>query len=144
MDSSYFRLLRCFFPSWRFFEDVGTLPLLEYRVSEGDWIRALPPQRRTLVNTFFNPDGNLQFATHSLVELLFMEAQELLEAGRSTDEIMSTVSYGLVCRLIVSKMRERRQYKEGLSIQFRLVGDQSPHELLFQSAIHGWEQICSF
>ncbi|MGE4130926.1 MAG: hypothetical protein AB7F86_04775 [Bdellovibrionales bacterium] len=67
---------RLFVPIWRFFDQRGLEPSLEFRVSPADEWRAFPlefPGR--FQNLFHNPVGNQSHAVHSLLERLIQESQ---------------------------------------------------------------------
>jgi len=140
-------LFRALMPSWRFFEDVGALPVLEHRCFEGgepsSWERTLPPQPRSGSHLFFNPLGNLQFAKHSAVELLFSDAQELEIQLKNRPR--SVLSYELVARLVAIQKMESSALdlaaQKDAQFQFRMIEDQSPFDLLFLSEVHSFEEI---
>lgn len=71
--------LRLFIPSWRFFDQLGSVPQLMYRVSKKsettDWQPVFKKPQRQLHNLFFNPFGNLYLYHQSLVSRLADESQ---------------------------------------------------------------------
>ncbi len=68
--------LRLLLPSWRFFEDVGYAPIIEYKTSspqeDSTWIRLSSPYRLTILSFFYNPGHNyylwLLSQTYSIIE----------------------------------------------------------------------------
>jgi len=73
--------LRVFFPSWRFFEDLGEVPVLWARIGGdgsgtndgedlGPWQRSLPTAAPRWWTLFVNPEANLILAYGSLLEQL--------------------------------------------------------------------------
>lgn len=100
-------LFRAFFPSWRFFEDVGAAPRLFYQVSgEADWHDALPPVPRGPGALLFNPRGNLRFAGGSLVDQLVADlAVTDDDPERARAQMEAAVSFRLVRRLVEARLR---------------------------------------
>lgn len=124
-------LLRCLFPSWRFFEDVEPGPALTFAVAEqgasfGPWCEGLVAP--TARGFFLNAAGNLALAQQSLVEQLLHELD-----GTREDEVLALVSYQLVQRLIAERARELGVV--GARYKFRLgFGG----EAAFESAEHAF------
>ena len=74
-------LLRGFFPSWRFFDEVGAELRLEVRSGDsaqklGEWRSVLSPIPRSTKNIFVNPKGNDLHACHNLLIQLNSDIQE--------------------------------------------------------------------
>jgi len=116
--------LRAFFPSWRFFEDLGPAPTLEWRdgPSEdtlGPWRVALTMPPRPLSAVVFNPAGNLRFAEHALVEHLLSDLDDLQEDH--PEQVTSLVSYRLVVRLVLAERAACTAVRQGGWVQFRVV-----------------------
>lgn len=70
-------LLRSLVPSWKFFEDIGDTPFLDFRFQIGtsggsenkkDWQSAHPQHQRKLFQLFFNPEINLHLAERSALQ----------------------------------------------------------------------------
>jgi hypothetical protein len=65
--------LRALIPSWRFFDEAGTVPTLWYRLAsdEKSWGEWLPcpggAPKRTWAQLLLNPAQNYRLACHSLV-----------------------------------------------------------------------------
>ncbi len=76
-------LFRSWIPSWRFFENLGTVPVLFVRVQsnasliEGaHWVEALmPPQRKSMLGLLLNPEGNRFHAYETLIRSYSLEPE---------------------------------------------------------------------
>lgn len=116
-------LLRAFFPSWRFFEDVGPELSLELRSGLspdllGEWHNALPPIARSWKNIVINPNGNFLHACHNLLNHLATEIQ-------THDRIGDRAAYKLVRNLACMQTPDVDSH-----YQFRLVADGHEHVLI--------------
>lgn len=127
-------LLRCLFPSWRFFEaDEPSLCLLARVVHEQGEPRPfaplLPAPPRDFSTLFFNPRGNLLLACHGLLDRLVSDLAEL--GPTPITEAERLVSYRLVQNLARCFLAESGA--EGLHYQLKLVatepGQDQPEEL---------------
>jgi len=70
--------LRVFFPAWRFFGSLGSVPKLFYRLSQsGSWIQApsKPPPRK-IYHLLLNPQGNLYLAKLALIDQFLEELND--------------------------------------------------------------------
>src|SRR4051812_5994815 len=68
-------MFRMFFPSWRFFDDIGHVPVLFYRKStQGKefepWVECLNKPTRKWRTLLLNPQGNFLLACGSLLQRL--------------------------------------------------------------------------
>ena len=131
-------LFRCLLPSWRFFDQVETLPVLRYRAAPhgagfGDWQDALTAPPRTPGSLFSNPAGNLHLACRSLVERLLADLEDITEIGRAPHEL---VSYRLVCALVERLLNTPRPAAARTRYQFCLVEAESAPVPLFLSRVH--------
>jgi hypothetical protein len=100
--------LRAFFPSWRFFEDIGPVPTLRWRAGAsadalGPWRDAHTPHARPWTALLYNPKGNLTFAEHALVEHLLIDLDDVPDAA--PDDAAQLVSYRLVQRVVEAQAR---------------------------------------
>ena len=116
--------LRAFFPSWRFFEDLGPAPTLEWRDGPdedalGPWRPALAMPPRPLTATVFNPKGNLRFAEHALVEHLLSDLDDVPDDA--PERVTALVSYRLVERLVMAERASVAGAPPGGCVQFRIV-----------------------
>jgi hypothetical protein len=75
-------LFRSWIPSWRFFENLGTVPVLFVRVQsnlslieDARWVEALMPPRKSLLGLFLNPEGNKFHAYETLVRSYSLEPE---------------------------------------------------------------------
>jgi hypothetical protein len=150
--SPVWMLLRCLFPSWRFFEDIAEGPELGYRIAAGGkeygpWQRALIPPPRSLGALFVNTRGNLNLCYRSLVERLCDDIDEARDA--TPEELEQMVSYRLVRRLVETLVLEnvvvdtadagaegvaRRDARDGVEgRRGGMIGaGRSAHEVLYQ------------
>lgn len=92
-------LLRCFFPSWRFFEQIEPGPSLQVRCAPpgqpfGPWRDAWTPAPRTAAALIVNARGNLELAYQSLVDQLWSERQD------APEDPGASITYQLVRRLV--------------------------------------------
>ena len=129
-------LLRCLFPSWRFFESITPAPILSYRVAHADqdfgaWQDALPPVPRTPLSFLLNPRGNLRLACQSLVERLLDDLDSL-----SAEEAPQSVSYRLVQQVVLTKLDDLAGLPAGRRYQFQVTLPDSDDGPCFVSAIH--------
>jgi hypothetical protein len=102
-------LLRCLFPSWRFYEDIAPGPELGYRISldgkeYGPWQTALIPPPRSFGALVVNARGNLNLCYRSLVERFCDDIDEA--QGAAPGELEQMVSYRLVQRLVETLVHE--------------------------------------
>jgi hypothetical protein len=134
-------LLRCFFPAWRFFEEIAPSPVLSHRlatsgqdVDAATWVNSLflPPRRASAL--WLNAAGNLYLAYRSLVERLHSE----LDAPEQNPHIIAqTVSYRLVQALVAERVRNALPLGAAAAhYQFRLIDSADPAATLFLSEIH--------
>ena len=112
-------LLRAFFPSWRFFDDVGPELRLEIRFGGSEeqfsqWQNALPPIHRSITNLPVNPQGNLLHACHNLLNHLNGDIQDLNDLSA----ISELTTYKLVRNLARFQVFER--IDPPFQFQFRL------------------------
>ena len=135
------KLFRVFFPSWRFFQELGHVPVLKFRIvgsSESAWTRCMQPEPRNLGSLFFNSKDNLRMAENSLVEQLIDDISEF----RDENLVESSVSYELVTRLVRSRIRESRLAEVGQGFEFKVTaavpgaGEPNEGEDLLISATH--------
>lgn len=147
-------LFRAFFPSWRFFEDVGGTPRLDYRVhlSSGDlgpWTDALPPVPRGPAAVLVNPAGNLRFACGSLVDQLVADFEMLTDAEvadaseQGLPALERMVSFRLVQNLLATRLRARPDAAEIAAYELRLVLDapdvpEAEREVILQTPPYAW------
>ena len=126
VDARALALLRCFLPSWRFFEEIEPGPTLEYAVAPsggdfGDWKVALAPEPRTALALVLNARGNLALAQQSLVEQLWSELDE-----RGETPATALVSYALVEALVRASVLQAEERAPGTRFRFRLRSSGEP------------------
>lgn len=126
-------LLRAFFPSWKFFDDIGEVPVLFYRVSEdgrdfGGWKICLEKSKRSLGSLFLNPQGNFLLACESHLQHLLTDLEENSNGG--SVRIENSVSYQLTKKLVRFQIMKRGLVGERFWYQFKLSvmfpGEQDP------------------
>lgn len=116
-------LFRALLPSWIFFDRFGYSPRLLYRLKTkqrdfGEWIECPNTKKRTLLNFFFNPEGNLYLAKQSLLEMLINETQEL--SDKHEQEILNSTTYKLICEW-VRRLAKANDVNNKHSFQFKIV-----------------------
>jgi hypothetical protein len=103
-------LLRGFFPSWRFFDDVGPELRLEvrYGISHealSEWQNSLPPIRRSLGNLILNPRGNYLHACHNLINHLSADINE--SDPQHLERLTEKASYKITCNLVRYQLAQK-------------------------------------
>ena len=103
-------LVRLLIPSWRFFDDVGTVPHLEYRVEKDGaasaWFPVLEVLHERKSSLFVNPEGLLHLAFKSVVERAVSERNEG-QTSSVTEELLRRI----VRRRIPQHKGARGQYR---------------------------------
>jgi hypothetical protein len=100
--------IRVFFPSWRFFEDLGGAFYLEVRQVDGaltDWLRVSnSPQRHGLMFVF-NPEVNIALSLNSSLEILAVKAMseaDLLDGEDGLSRIDEKLFYSDEYRVVAA------------------------------------------
>ena len=93
--------LRAFFPSWKFFDDVGAVPVLLVRAGDredalGPWQPCLGTAPRRWRALFLNAEANLLLAYGSLLTQLVADVEELPDDA----DVCELVSYQLTHHLV--------------------------------------------
>jgi hypothetical protein len=117
-------LLRCFFPSWRFFEEIAPGPTLYVSTSSADapiqsWREAWAPSPRTAAALLVNARGNLELAFQSLIDELW---SELEDAPAAPEEL---IAYQLVRLLIEVECLNSAERAPGRRYRFKLIDAES-------------------
>ncbi len=123
------KLLRIFFPSWRFFEGLTPIPKIFYRIkkngeSYSDWLPLLlqnncqPDIHRNIRKLFHNLEENLNLTYQGQIEQLVNDISELPK-NDSTLLIESLTSYKIVYAYIKEQVQLRHsssyfQFKIGV------------------------------
>lgn len=131
-------LFRTLFPSWRFFEDVGSSGELFYRIRQPDssieanWTLLDRNPHRGLFQLFHNPEGNLRFAQQSLIDQVLIEAETQTVAELHS----SSVPYRLLQKLVESCVGTPST--QTIELEFQICMERSSltprGELLFRSS----------
>ncbi len=113
IKSPTMQALRAFFPSWKFFDELGDVPVLLHRVGQdpsamGPWQPSLPKLRRRAGSLLVNAEGNLWLAYGSVVQQLVIELDELPEADASGSDaaITERTTYQITRELVAFRIRE--------------------------------------
>lgn len=128
---------RALFPSWRFFEELGPLPRLHFRIRDtggafGSWISSRRAVPRGVGALLLHAEGNLELACNTLVEQLVADLGDH-EVGEAAG-LSETVSYQLTRNLVEFRIREGSPERTSCEFQFKVTSDS---EDLLISAIHG-------
>ena len=145
--SKNLRPIRALFPSWKFFDRLGEIPILEFQVGTTTdveetldagsvfWRPLEPAQPRTLSDLLFNPIGNRNFALHTLIGQWVDELQEIPE--HSPQLIQDAISFQLLCNWIRNELTRTPLLSSPSQTKFRFrllaVGLDQSRELFFQS-----------
>ena len=135
LRGSSLTLLRSALPSWRFFEEIAALPVLNHRLIDphgvaGPWQQTLALPQRHAGMWALHPAGNLYLAYQSLVEQLAAELEDPAEFS----ELSRSVSYQLVQALVHQQLASQGQGNHG-QYQFRLIDGQTAAPL-WVSPVH--------
>ena len=125
------QLFRALFPSWRFFEDSGRVPILYWRYSKdrsslGDWVPTLKCRKRHWWHLFLNPQGNYQFACKTLLHQLVSDINDL-ESEFDQDAVKRLISFELVKNLVIYELS--RSFKNSGPLHFQFKVTATPSEL---------------
>jgi hypothetical protein len=130
-------LFRAFFPSWRFYDNLGEVSNLSYRridptshsenLDGSSWISALNPLHRNPISLLFNPIGNYQHMRGSLLQQLVSDIQEIDE--NHPELLTSCVSYQLVQKWIENEIKDPQT-----SYQFKITS--GSEEILVSPVLH--------
>lgn len=126
LGSRRLSLFRALFPSWRFFDRLEHVPKIFVRMHSGDgnwseWTPLFQRWSRSVVNLFFNPQGNLEFAFHSLTEQLISDLNEADLTKKKEQDFSETVSCRLAERMVRLMVTERfsSQVDQGAKSEFQ-------------------------
>lgn len=106
-ESPFFKYLRVFFPSWKFFGNLSPIPIIYYRTRCDDhdytlWIKFPAIQHtRRLRNLFHNPDVNLDFNFQVQLEQLLEDLTAIIEPSKTKPEDL------MAFKIVSSYIRER-------------------------------------
>jgi hypothetical protein len=125
------QLLRAFFPSWKFFDDIGDEVLLYLRAGPGSgdhdgdgddalgpWEPGLPRPARRWTALVLNAEGNFLLACGSLVQQLLDELHGADPAH--PERVAESVAYELTRNLVRFMLTRRAPLPPGTRYQFKL------------------------
>lgn len=144
--SAIIQRLRAFFPSWRFFDDIGDMPVLWLRVQRQGappedfepWQPCLPTPKRSGSMLVWNPDGNLRLAYDSLLMHLLTDADEQSTQPARTGaptRLAACVSYQLTEQLVAFQLRRDPQAASIVRYQFKVTS------VTAGAALHSGEDV---
>lgn len=114
--------LKLFIPTWKFFDQLGTVSKIYYRILDksdsGAWMPVLEKPPRNLLNLFYNPEGNLYLACVALVDRLVFEIGSSPES-LSPEQTEKLESYLLVQNMVKVLLVPKTVKKE-LRFQFKI------------------------
>ncbi len=117
------QLLKPFFPSWKFFDEIGFASQLWVRVAPhaaalGAWELALPQTRRDWQHLFVNGPEGLSLAYHSLLQQTLTEANTWDLETRGTFD--HSTAFKLTHRLALHSLKGVDQLTPGSCYQFKI------------------------
>lgn len=104
--------LRSLAPTWRFFETVDVVPVLEAvacgpdGVERGGWVEVLEVARHGPLAAFWNAEHNLRLAESAVVESLLEELD-----GCPEDRVETLVAHRLARRLVERRLEGASHYR---------------------------------
>jgi hypothetical protein len=109
--------LRAFFPSWKFFDDVGVAPRLYVRTGPGeddlgDWQPCLPPVPRRAAALLVDAETTLWLAYGSLLAQLVDDVESMAPSG----DVEALATYQMTLALV----RRCAQAAPGQHLQWKL------------------------
>jgi len=113
--------LRGFFPSWKFFEDAGDVPVLWIRcrladAEWSDWNLGIEKIERTWSTLLVNAEGNSLLAYGSLLQHLMSELEEIEDPM----QLEKNVSYLLTKNLVCHELQKKASTEDAVSYQFKI------------------------
>lgn len=144
-------LFRAFFPSWRFFDDVGQRPALQYRWRfQGqewrDWDSERQPGRPHLLSFIYHPMGNWMLANQSLLlqflgDLAALQDNVALSSAEALpwDKVHPLTSYGLVQARVEAQLVQRG-VQGAVEYQFRILA-QDNRQTGQDPSVAPWDEI---
>jgi hypothetical protein len=119
--------LRVLFPSWRFFDALGDVPVLSVRWGPapdqlGRWHAVALRPRRHLAMLVFNPAGNLALAHAALLQALVdvIDATDDAAGHDTAAQVERSTPYALTARLAREHVRRLAGELAATHFQFKL------------------------
>jgi hypothetical protein len=130
----FFFLLRVFFPSWKFFDDAGSLPKLFYQTEgQSDWIEVSQNPKWSWSYLFLNPVGNFNHALDSLIDQLLIEA-----LSSNPETLSASAPYRLVQNWIQKQIRQNHTQIPASRFLFKIsIALPTPDDVL----ISQWHEV---
>ena len=127
-------LLRAFFPSWKFFDDPGSLPELSFQLDgQSDWTKISRQTRWQWSHFFINPAGNWNHALGSLIDQLLNEALK-----SSPEDLSQNTAYRLVQNWVRQQIIQNSFEAQGRQFQFKIsIALPSPDDVV----ISPWHEV---
>jgi hypothetical protein len=124
-QSRWLHVFRVFFPSWKFFDEVGEIATLRYRfeAKENEWSEWLNFPTKTKMKwyfLFFNPQVNFHLAGQSAVQIL---GEMSMEHAGSAKDFFQLQEYRIVQNLVAYVIVEERKL-ERFGYQFKIEVEQ--------------------
>lgn len=123
--------LRLFIPSWRFFDQIGTISKLYYRVNLGDgympWRICLEKPKRHVFNLLLNPNGNFYLPCLALVDRLVSE--------EVTSNIQNTISYRLVENLVRHTILDQNLKAKSFQFKVQIASENQVEDFLISEEV---------
>ncbi|MFZ3231095.1 MAG: hypothetical protein WA160_12885 [Pseudobdellovibrio sp.] len=114
-------LYRLFIPSWRFFDQLGIISTLYYRIKQNgtysSWFVALEKPNRAFLNLFLNSDGNIYLFSQVLVDRLAAEVSTI--SSSSDVRIEALNNFKLIENLVRQKIQKEKLSNE-IFFQFKI------------------------
>ncbi len=146
-DSTSIQLWRGFFPSWKFFDEIGFVPSLHFRVAASEneiqlkaWDPVIQKIRRRWLDLFFNPHGNALLFTDTLVR----QFADDIQAGDSPEQLEHAVSFKIIYNLVLQEVKKYTVIEPQFYFQFKVVmtpllneNNKASEDLLISSIYRG-------
>lgn len=143
----YIHFFRVFFPSWKFFEDIGASPQLFYRLKQssgdfGSWTPLIHKQPRHLSHLFINPQILYLLSIQSLLQHITTAAAEALDQQQTAMEFSQSVPYQLVKNCVIESL-SKNKFTSPVDFQFKVstVDPAKPEQIIDDVVISDIETL---
>jgi hypothetical protein len=122
LSGPWWFLLRSFLPNWRFYHQVGALPVMRVRTLSLDghwseWHGDVPRAQRSIVHWVHNAANNRLLLDQSLVEHLYADLREAVDS----EALSRCVSYRLACELARRRALSLSPNAHAVQFELRLI-----------------------